>query len=73
MRDLFRTINKDNKNKNTEHEQQEGASSSMYNNIYSYIECQEENIYDLYYQDYRDQSEWEAFIEEMEIIVLLII
>ncbi|MDN4762906.1 hypothetical protein QYP21_03055 [Clostridioides difficile] len=67
MRDLFRPINKDN------NQHKEEAPSRVYSNIDTYIECQEENIYDLYYQDYRDQSEWEAFIEEMEIIGLLII
>ncbi len=73
MRDLFRPTNTNNNNQSTEYKQEEKASSILYNNIDTYIECQEDNIYDLYYQEYREQCEWEAFIEEMELIGLLII
>lgn len=73
MRDLFRPINTNNNNQSTEYKQEEKASSSIYNNMDTYIECQEDNIYDLYYQEHREQCEWEAFIEEMELIGLLII
>lgn len=73
MKNLFRPINKDNNNQNTEYEQEEKALSNRYNNVETYIEYPEDDIYDLYYQKYIEQCEWEAFIEDMELIGLLII
>ena len=73
MRDLFIPINKENNNENKDCKQERNILCNRYNNVDIYNKCTEDDMYEIYYQDYLEQCKWEELIEAMELIGILVI
>ncbi len=63
MKALFRPINKDNINKSTDNKQEEKELYNRYHNVEACTRYPEDDIYELYYQEYLEQCKLEALIE----------